>query len=282
MNLIDGRGLNCHLASIISIADSLGVNYPDAFATLWSETDFTDDPIHNVYVSKRVYANLDALGVKTEALHCHCGEAAESLSLIANQEPFLIGMDTFYTPWSPVYQYFYGPHYFIAQKVNANTVDCFDPIYHQNGVKICTCDILDNANALIRIHKAAGEPPPVDVRQEARAILHGHPVLQETLWAAIQIFKEKDRKKMSLVIKQIDAMINNRHLFQRYLHQSPVVSGPHPQLFDPQYFLRWDAIKNGLCKASIIKNNESVVDEVCTLFASVMLEENAMAERLIA
>lgn len=282
MNLIYDRGLNCHLASIISIAASLGIPHKNAFATLWSETDFIDEPIHNVYISGRVYANLEALGTRREALRCASPEeAGESLSLIDEKELFLIGMDSFHTPWSPVYQYFYSPHYFFARKEDADTACCFDPVYNREYQQMRMSDIQAHAYDLNRVHRIAAEPLKAGLWEEASEILRLHPGIQETLLTEIEKCKGENRHKMSPVIKQITAMLNNRYLFQQYLRTLPPALGCDEHFFDQRFFMKWEAVKNGLYKASILRDNRSVIDEVCGLFMDAVREETALAEKII-
>lgn len=282
MHLIYYPGLNCHLASLLSIADSLGINITQAYANLWSEMDFEDDPIHNVYLSKRVYANLSALGITAETLTWTTRKSAEErLSQVFDQEPFLVDMDTFYTPWSPVYQHFYGPHYFIAQKDSDETLSCFDPVFDKEDVKMEISDLLDNANGLSRVHKVAVGPWQWGGKDEAKAALYGLPVMRATLGTEIQACKAKDRRQMSALIKQITAMLNNRHLFHRYWLQTAEGMINPQSGFDERFFLQWEAVKNGLVKASILRQIDSVVDEVHGLFEGLMDQEGDMAERAV-
>lgn len=281
MNLIYYRGLNCHLACVINIADSLGVNYLDAFGTLWSETEFADDSRYHIYSSKRVLPNLEALGARMEVLNCSSGKKAEeSFSSIPEGELFLVGMDTFHIPWSPVYQSSHDPHYFFARKEKQDSLSCFDPTYNKINSPLISNHIVPHAFDFSRIHKLMVNPPQFSASQEAREILRKHPETQEKLRVEILRCKNKEREHMKSLIKQVNAMINNRYLFQHFFNQNSFGSSREQQFFDRDFFSQWEAIKNGLFKASIIANNESVVNEVCSLFLNLIHTETGMAKEI--
>lgn len=76
-------------------------------------------------------------------------------------------------------------------------------------------------------------------------------------------------------------MINKRYLFQRFLQQYSFAFGHDQRFFDRDFFSQWEAVKNGLYKASIIRNNESVVNEVSSLFLNLIRRETNMAKEMI-
>lgn len=281
MDLIYYRGLNCRLASIINIANMLGVNYLDAYATLWSETDFTDEVKYNIYVSKRVFINLETIGVVTDMLDCDEMRAAESLSQIPDGEWFLVGMDTFYIPWHPVYGYFHDFHYFFARKETAYSFLCFDPVYNEKNKIIKPGDVFPAAFELSHVYRIDSNAPGKELAQEAREVLNRHPVTKEALLAEMLRCKAGERDSISLLIKQIIAIINNRYLFQHFFRNAVSDSGHYEHFFGDTFFLKWEAVRNGLYKALIVKDNKSVIDEVYNLFADLMNEEINTAKEIL-
>jgi hypothetical protein len=162
-----------------------------------------------------------------------------------------------------------------------DTLFCFDPVYDKKNMQIRYVDILKHAFDLRRIRKAVLEEPQIELKQEAQQVLQVLPKIQKELHAEILTCKNAGRKQIYPIIKQITAMIGNRYLFAHFLHQPSSVYDPDRRFFNTDFFARWEAVKNGLYKASIVKNNESVVDEVCDLFLNLLFEEAVMAEQMI-
>ncbi|MCL2337532.1 MAG: hypothetical protein FWC60_08950 [Firmicutes bacterium] len=281
MDLLNYRGFNCHLACVVNMAAALGVNYPDAFVSLWSEREFTDYPPNNIYISKRVFANLDALGTQTEIFNCASpAETAVSLSLIPDGELFFVGLESFYIPWHPLYQHFYNRHYFFARMEQAEYLTCFDPIFNQKDVLIKFADIAAFAYDLGYLRLAAAKPLPA-LKQVAREILVNHPPMQKYLQSEILKCEHRPLGEFAPLIKLIDALIGNRYMFQLFLHQSPAPFTGSRQFFDGNFLGRWDAVKSGLYKAYILKDKEKTVNEVSDLFVGLIREEIALAKEII-
>ena len=278
MKMIYYKGLNCHLAGIVNIAASLYSDYLNIFYNLWSETDFTDDTEYNLYTSKRVFENLRSFGFIIRKLKCtNERETKEVPQQIRLKELFLVGMDTFYIPWHPVYQHFHGPHYFYAQKSDMDRVSCFDPIYKAENIEMRYADICFTAFELNQILKRPVIVPKIEITQEALQVIQNHPKIQKNILSELENCKSEKQKDVTTLIKQVTAMINNRYLYKQFIRQFLPVSA-YANLFSKAYFARWEAVRNGLYKFSIVKNNESVADEISVLFTALIQEELAMAE----
>lgn len=276
MDLIYYRGLNCRLASLLNIADMLGANYLDAYVTLWSETDFSDEIKYNIYMSKRVYENLDAIGIRTEPLDC----ARDAVSHIADGTMLLIGADTIDIPWHPVFGHFHDPHYFFAKKQPAQSIVCFDPVYGETNTEIKAEAVLTSAFELCRVYRVDASPPTHGLAEEAAAILRHLPDTAEALSDRIQGCKNDGKRNLPLLLKQINAMLNNRYLFGHYARASAPLAACSDAFFNDAYYANWEAVRNGLYKSGVVKQNEAVIDEVCKLFARAMQEELSMAARI--
>lgn len=283
MKLIHFQGLNCYFGCVISISAFFGLNYEDLFATLWSETDFTYDHHNHVYSTKRISANLEAMGAKLKDLSCTSEkELEEGLSLCPEGEFIIVGMDAFYIPWSPIYSALRDNHYFFAQREKANSFICFDPTYDKKYMNIMRDDIISHAYDIRLVEKAAQKPLQTGVLQEAQEIICNHPQLKEKLLFEInECAHDEKRRNAGLLAKYIAALINNRYLFKHYLQNSPAGSDKYQQFFDKNLFSQWEAVKNGLYKTSLIKNNESVISEVCKAFSILIDEEIAIAKQII-
>ncbi len=282
MKLINFRGLNCYLNCIVTVAASLGVDYLSSFATLWSETDFTYDPISRVYLTKRMISNLEALGAKLEALNCSSeNDREKSLSQFPAGECIIVGMDAFHIPWNQYYHRLCGIHHFIARKGQDGSLSCFDPTYSQQDMRITPEEIVSYAFDMKRLRKVAKRPFHIEGTREAREILRTHPETREILLRKIGGCTGAKQKDADMLAKYIDAMIRNRYLYRHYLQNRPSASEGDWQLFSDEFFLRWTAVKNGLYKAFLIRPNESVLLEVCRQFRGLIDEEIAAAGKMI-
>jgi len=283
MNLIYFQGLNCYHVCVISLANHFGINYPDAFATLWSETDFRYDSYHQVYLTKRMLTNLEALGARVEALACPAPEDADrALSLFQEGEFMIVGMDAFYIPWDPFYQTFHGPHYFITQYAKTDRFLCFDPTYNKKNEQIDCQEITMHTFEICRMTKAAQKSLKTEAIHEAQEILHTHPNTHSVLLSQIHDCIGGERKNMILLAKYIDAMINNRYLYRFFLEDQPLPYDENHLLLKDNFFLEWKAVKNGLYKASIKKNNEDIIHDVSDRFSHLIEKEITMSERIIS
>ncbi|NLT58744.1 MAG: hypothetical protein GXX99_07265 [Clostridiales bacterium] len=283
MNLVYFRGLNCYHACIVNVAALLGVRYRDAFATLWSETDFSYDPMHDLYLTKRMMANLEALGAKLEPLNCASKQVAEEgLCRLCPGAWIIVGMDAFHIAWNPFYQSLHSFHYFIVQKEAGERSPCFDPMYSQKEMWITPEEMSAHAFALLQLRKVPQTPLSIGAAQEAQEVVRTHPETQANLLENIRGCVRGEQKKVGLLARYVDAMINNRYLYRNYLQNSPSGLAAHPEFFNDDFFAQWTSVKNGLYKASLVSDNEHIIDEVCKKFSSLIDMEISMAEKMIA
>lgn len=282
MKLVHFQGLNCYQDSIVSIAAFMGVDYKLAFAALWSEIDFEYDSHHNVYLSKRMIDNLEMLGIKVEALRCNSKEeAVETLAIIEDGELFLVEMDTFYIPWTPEYGAAHDNHYFVAQKDNSELFFCFDPTYDKEYVEIAKDEITSHILTACRISQVAEKSFHIDMKHEAKAVMEANPKTHERLLAEFEKCINERNKNTLLLAKYIDTMINNRYLYKYYLENTLIDYDKYRLFFDKDFFLQWTAVKNGLYKAYVIKQNKAILDEISELFTDLMGRELSMAKEIV-
>lgn len=283
MKLINFHGLNCYYNSIVTVAAFLGVDYPASFATLWSETDFTYDPICHIYLTQRMFTALEALGARLEILNCSPKEKTnESLALFQPGEWIIVGMDAFYIPQNQYYQTLHGFHYFLVHNTHADLLYYFDPTYNQKQVKILREDIIAYAFDICRIRKVAAKPLHIGPVEEARKVMRAHPETKEKLLEQISGCTCGNQKNAGLLAAYVDALISNRYLYRHYLESLPSAPSWRQHCFTDDFLLRWTAVKNGLYKASLIKNNESLIDELCKQFNDLFDAEIDMAEKTAA
>lgn len=282
MKLIHFRGLNCYYNSIINVAAFWGVDYHSSFSALWSETDFTYEPIYGIYLTKRMFKNLKILGAGFEVLKSSSQkEKEESLSLFQTGEWLIVGMDSFHIPWTPYYQILHGSHYFIIQKENNNSLLCFDPTYDKKYIKIMLADIIPDIFDICHIYKIENRTLDIEIIQEIQEVINTNPKTREKLFKEINGCTNENQKNAGTLAKYIDAMINNRHIYQYYLQNFSSASLSNLKWFDNDFFLQWTAVKNGLYKASLVKDNESIIHELGKQVKNLMNTEIIIAEKMI-
>lgn len=281
MSLIYFQGLNCYTSSILNAAVFMGVDYLHAFANLWSETDFTYDQIHHLYLSRRMPSNLEALGVKLGFLNCcSSGDVEKSLSLLSDGQWLVTGMDAFFIPWTPYYRTLHSSHYFIARKEKGSSFSCFDPTYDKENMMITNEHMISHAIDICRICKTAKEQSDMSILQETQEILYTHPKIQENFLAQIRECACGKQENAELLAKYVDALLNNRYLYLYYLQSSPFYKGNYGQYFSEEFFLKWTTIKHGLYKASIRHNNQEIIQEICGYFEGLITEEMDIARKI--
>lgn len=250
---------------------------------LWSETDFTYDPICHIYLTQRMFTALEALGARLENLNCSPKEKTnESLALFQPGEWIIVGMDAFYIPQNQYYQTLHSFHYFLVHNAHADLLYYFDPTYNQKQVKILREDIIVYAFDICRICKVAAKPLHIGPVEEAREVMRAHPKTKEKLLEQISGCTCGKQKNAGLLAAYVDALISNRYLYRHYLESLPPAPNWRQHCFTDDFLPRWTAVKNGLYKASLIKNNESLIDELCKQFNDLFDAEIDMAEKTAA
>lgn len=282
MGLIFFQGLNCYSSSMINAAAFTGIAYRDAFADLWSETDFTYDQIHHLFLSRRLPRNLEFLGAKMEFLDCcSWAERKKNISALPPGQCLVAGMDAFFIPWVPFYQTLHSLHYFIARKESQNVFSCFDPTYDKQNLEITEEHMVTYASDICWIHKSAEKTFHMEIRQEAQRILDTHPGTQEKLLTQIMKCAYEKHKNGELLAKYIDAFINNRYLYLHYLQTMPMPGERCDQYFHKEFFQKWTAVKHGLYKASMSMDNQALIKEVCEHLKELITEEMNIAREMV-
>lgn len=195
-------------------------------------------------------------------------------ALLKPGEFIVIGMDTFYISWTPFYQNLYTPHYFLARKENEALFTCLDTMHNQEHKQMETENIIAHAFDLYYIFK--GEEKPLchhSEQQEARAVLNSHPQTQDQILAKIAECVGENRQNANLLAKYIDAMIKNRCLYFYHLNNQ--------DLFTKDLFKQWMAVKHGLYKASLITENENLLDALRQQLKSLISTEIAIATKIL-
>ncbi len=282
MDLIRFRGLNCYHGCIINAADFFGVDYLPAFAALWSETDFSYDPLFNMYLTKRMPVSLEALGLTLQKLPCTCGkEAEDSFAGLANGAWFTAGMDAFYMPWNEYYQTLNGYHYFLAQKEKDGFLCCFDPTYNQRDIRVKAKDIIPHAFDIVSIDKVDPKHLQTLVTQEAHSVLSMIADFQQKLLFEIRSCTEGNRSNAARLAKYTDAILTNRCLYRHYLHNLPADYEALVRLFSEEFIRQWASVKNGLYKASLVRENGEILEQVCTKLTELFEAESTAAEMVL-
>ncbi|MDR0884702.1 MAG: hypothetical protein LBN05_08910 [Oscillospiraceae bacterium] len=281
MKLIDFPGLNCYGNSLISIVHDFGVDYEIAFSNLWSETDFRYNPSTKAFVSKRLLASLHVLGARCTALPCATPEeTASSMADLGTGACLVVGMDALHTPWNPNYGVFHGDHYFIAMTTGERQVLFYDPTYHKRKEKMPYELYLEHANELLLVEPCAKESLEIDHKSEIQNVLaqSSKTCLELRTW--LEGLLEDRRADWEVPAKYVECLMNNRYLYAHYLaHRAPELLSS-AQLFDESFFARWVAVKNGLIKAAIVRNNRSLIEDIVRHLSSLMELERGAAEKM--
>lgn len=291
MKLINLQGLNCYHNSIISIVRQLGVDFPLAFADLWSESDFRYDSIREMYLSKRLVSNLERLGAKLEIQYFSAAQAVrEALSQLTPEEYFVVGMDAYDIPWNPHYQTTYGAHYFIARCparytsgciTPSDAFHCFDPTYNKNAEEISGEALAHHAFEINRVRAVEPSVSTADPIRDAQAVIRTHPEQCKKIMAEINACKHKEQQEIVLLARYIDTMISNRYLLRCYLEQTQPPQVRQCMYLRSDFLIRWFAVKNGLYKASVCRGDEALLEEIRSSFQVLMEEELVMAGEMV-
>lgn len=263
MELIHFEGLNCYSNAVVTIANTCGIHYILAFAELWSETELCYYQQHGNYLSNRLFATFKNLGVNLKGMVCE--PIAERWAFSQGQW-IMAGMDAYDIPWNSSYKLYHSPHYFIVEARSSGVTLCHDPTYGVQNIEVDHAWFLQNCCELIEI----------EIRQPSCAYLHDEAkvVLQETervialaeesclKWGAFDMILSETDYPAVRCAKYVDCLINNRLLYRKYLQCCFPAQSNIGHLFDDDYIANWKAVKNGLLKASIMKNSRSMLEAV--------------------
>ena len=287
MELINFEGLNCYYNSVISIAHYYGVPYINSFAKLWSEKDFTYCSCDDTFISKTMFDLLRLNGITTITLNC---EKTENTKLILNQidplELFIVKMDAYDIPWNLSYMIYHSPHYFIVKKKSTKSFHCFDPTYscrHQMESNF----ILDHCCEIVRISIEDSViqntfDPLFFVKQEAKSIVDTHVKSCRDELMSYASYMRKEDWSLETLAKYVNCMLSNRQLYKRFFYTTMEQNGYKQRcLFDLDFFNQWNAVKNGLMKASFLNNNSSILVAVRSRFSKLIKKEICIAENIL-
>lgn len=281
MNLISFQGFHCYLGSVANLAAEKHIPYQNAFLRLWTETDFFYDREYQLFLSQRLFPDLAAWGADVKKLSCAgTAQRQESIRLLQNHERFLVGMDSYFIPWCPIYQHFHSPHYFIAQKTEGGFFPCHDCIYEKSEIPMAEENIYTNAFEISRMLFSEPNPPKTDLYQEALAVRESHPPLLTSLCAQIQACGAA-RESWQLLLRYLNTLVSHRRLFACFLHHSDPAF-LQSDFFSEAFLRQWEAAENGVRKASVLKEPAQTIQEVCLLFETLLREEMEMAEKICA
>ena len=278
MKPINFSGINCYCSCAINAAAFSGVDCKRAFGSLWSETDFCRNARHEIYLSKRLFADLREMGAEFKSLSCTSPEVIrKNLSETVPGDQLIIGMDAYDILQNPFYKMLHCLHYFIARKENADLFYCCDPMYGSKITAMAADDIAPYAFDMRLLDKTPGKKLPDIGLEDAGKAIESCPVLQ--ILNEVQGSSGKNHKNAKPIAMYMDALAGNRRLYKAYLQSQ--VPGAEPGLFDDKHFKAMAAIKNGLIKASLTENNEKTIAELCPRISELFAKECAMAKEAV-
>ncbi|MDR1262504.1 MAG: hypothetical protein LBK46_03315 [Oscillospiraceae bacterium] len=286
MNIIHFRGLNCYSNSLVSVADSFGIDYTLAFGNLWSEMDLRYDQFREKYLSPYLLGNLNALGCSLTILPSETsGDIEDSLSGLNNGDCVIIGMDRRLVPWNPFFGGISGPHYFVAEYAADDSIPCFDPTFNVRNEKLRRDYIIKRASRISVLKPRAPEPWLPDDMAELRTVAEGcgERLRRVTEW--IERCRSGGGNEAEQFAKYVEALINNRSLYRRYLDKRAPELLDALGVFNDSLFRRWSAVKHGLVKASIARESARrsgrLMDEIGTFATELINSESNAAKGVV-
>ncbi|MDR2656210.1 MAG: hypothetical protein LBB86_00110 [Oscillospiraceae bacterium] len=286
MNIIHFRGLNCYSNSLVSVADSFGIDYTLAFGDLWSEMDLRYDPFREKYLSPRLLGNLNALGCTVKILPSETRDDIEgSLLGLNNGDCVIIGMDRSMVPWNPYFGGISGPHYFAAEYSADDPILCFDPTFNARNEKLRRDYIVERANRISVLKPRAPEPWMPDDTAELRAVAEGRGERLRRMTEWIERCSSDGGAEAERFAKYVEALINNRSLYRRYLDRCAPEILDALGTFDDSLLRRWSAVKHGLVKASVARQSgrrsDRLLNEIRAYATELVDRESNAAKRVV-
>lgn len=276
--LINFKGLNCFNNSVLTLANENGIDYCQCFFNLWSESEFECNTALNVYNSKRLYQNLEKMGLFVEKILKDQKEKFENCLLsLDNDELFIISMDSFYIPWNDIYKLRHDCHYFVVQNTVGDNFSCFDPTYNVFDRKISKKDVLANTFEICKIEtKQPYKSLNMDLKKQISLIQSNNKFLKKIIKEKIQYANENDISLHHKTSRYIDCLTNNRLMFKQFLSAKYSKNTNIENFMPENYFLSWQAVKNGLNKLSISKN-DSLSKQIIILVEKLLTKDSSYA-----
>jgi len=247
--------LNCFNNSILTAANAFGIDFTNAFCDLLPETEFAYLEYPKGYVSLRLLKNLETLGMKTIKFVRPYGEILGT--------HFIIGMDSFHTPWNPYFGVFNGPHYFVANRGNG-AFTCFDPTYGVINAELSEEIVFTHAFELYAVSEVPKSEIKCDIAEVFAEINHD---FAETLLLKFRSYTNS-KSELTKLSNYVGCMHDNRYMFGLYLDKMEI----SPR-FDDDHFNRWNTLKRAILKAVLVRKNETIMQEVLALLSELLNEE---------
>jgi hypothetical protein len=303
MKLFNFPGLNCYYSSVVSAANAFGIPIIDAFATLFSETDFDFNPCSKSFSSKRLLTNLNHLGAHSEVFACGMPKENKSSFLQCDKEMyFIIGMDPFHIHWTPSFGRFNGYHYFLAKPAGGNDFLCYDPTYGNQKEPMTQEVIVTHAFDITSFCRSQKNSLETDDLAELLNVAEGDTLSFWQLLSQMEVGKippdgvkdystysiappsgnkpNTDRRVAEKAARYVDCLIHSRLLYEYYLQNRKLFLLNELTIFTADYFNRWQAVKNGLLKASVLRDNAAVLEKTEELFSNLIRCEREAAKAI--
>lgn len=285
MRLIHFQGLNCYHDCMITLANSFGVSYTLAFSRLWSEGKLCYDPICNVFLSQRLQEALENRGMKLSTPWITKKERETGWAETLTGNYVIVGMDAYLIPWCPIYQLLHGPHYFIVQKGRAELHDCFDPTYGITDEKLAAQDLVANACDLISVKTDNSAILPIDnmfspLLAQSQEVLATHPDTLHYFLEQAGIWMKETEKTALLPAKYIDGLLTGRYSYKHFLEKQDTAKEKAAMFFSRQYYDQWLAVKHGLYKAALTRQDNIAFNEACRLLTDLFEQEMELARQI--
>jgi len=271
LEIIEHDGMHCCLSGVATLANAFGTDCVPAYWNLLSETAFAYEPTYGRYYSQRFYDNTALLGVETRTIYPasvtsrlpkeELSRREDILSALPDGEKIIIGMDAYFVPWSPSYRLFNTPHCFIAEKGGGDVFRCTDTTKKTSGHTLTLPYIALHSLSAVGVYQTAPKGLDIDDYAEAEDAKNAAKILRGGLLDRLDGCRS-NKSGCAGLEALVQVIISNRKLYRYYL------SRKNPELLRDRAYLsdsgltRWEAVRHGLLKASVVWDNNPIINEL--------------------
>ncbi|WP_122643574.1 hypothetical protein [Luxibacter massiliensis] len=285
MKLTHIPGVNCYLDCVITLADTFGIDYAEAFSCLWPESELCYEAICHTFLSRGLFRELDAMGMGVGKPCVSRKDKEQGWAECAEGEFMIVGIDGFSIPWNPLFSALHGPHYLIVHKSASEPQVCCDPTYGIRGQKLTSVELIAASYAIIpvrqRENKIAYERGDRLLVSQAEEVMKAHPLAARRFLEKAKTWIQKGEENAFLPARYVEALTEGRRLYGFVLRKRKIPPNRAPLFWSESFFKQWRAVKNGFNKAALTKQKDGVFDETCCLFMSLYEQEIKMAEQIL-
>lgn len=274
LKFINFQGLNCFHNSVATLVASIGKDYNFLFSGLWGETRLIYDEKSELYISRRFNTNLSHLNLYVDELLINHIDKLEENSF------FIVAFDSFDVFWNTTYKTRHGLHYFIAQKSSECDYMAYDPTLNKAEIKLDYSEMKKYAKFIFILKKKLSRPyKKISLGYQVKQAKSVLPRLNNLIQTRLK--KANSEKEYILLAKYCDTLANNRYMFRHMIQDKYHLECDLRHFMPNNYFLTFTAIKNGLFRLSVLKD-EKTKKQIANLIETVLENEVKYADVLLS